>query len=178
MTDPAISTMATNLEAKTGRSLDAWVALVQATGLDKHGQIMKLLKSEHGLTHGYANLIAMTALNPPSSDEDLVEAQYAGAKAALLPVYEAAVAMASSLGDDVEVAPKKTYVSLRRGKQFGLVKPASQTRLEIGLNLPDKPGTDRLKPTQGMCTHIVNISSVEEVDDELRGWLAVAYERA
>jgi predicted transport protein len=178
MTDPAISTMATNLEAKTGRSLTEWVALVQATGLDKHGQIMKLLKSDYGLTHGYANLIAMTALNPPSSDEDLVKAQYAGGKAALLPVYEAVVAMASRLGGDVEVAPRKTYVSLRRSKQFGLVKPASRARLEIGLNLPDKPGTDRLKPTQGMCTHIVNVSSVEDIDEELRGWLAAAYQRA
>ncbi len=177
MTDPAFATMASNLEEKTGRSLDSWVELVRAEGLTKHGQIIRYLKSEHGMTHGYANLVAMQSLHQPATADELVAAQYRG-KEQLRPIYEAVMAMAMSLGADVEPAPKKTYVSLRRNKQFGLLKPASKSRMEVGLNLPDASATERLTATSGMCTHIVNLSSVAEVDEELRGWLSAAYERA
>lgn len=176
MSDPA-TTMATNLAARTGRSLEEWIELVQAAGLGKHGQVISYLKREHGMTHGYANFVAMQALNQPASDDELVAGQYVG-KEAVRPIYEAALAMATGLGADVEPAPKKTYVSLRRSKQFALLKPATRTQLEIGLNLPGTPGTERLRATDGMCTHIVRVASVEEVDDELRGWLSEAYARA
>ncbi len=177
MTDPAIETMARNLEDKTGRSLESWIDLVRAQELTRHGQIISYLKSEHGMTHGYANLVAMQALHQPATEDELVAAQYSG-KEHLRPIYEAALAMAMGLGADVEPAPKKTYVSLRRNKQFGLLKPASKSRMEVGLNLPDETPTDRLTATTGMCTHIVSLTSVDEVDDELRGWLTSAYERA
>ena len=177
MTDPATVTMAANLQARTGRSLEAWIELVRTEGLGKHGHIMSFLKDEHGMTHGYANFVALQALNPPASGGELLAAQYAG-KEPLRPVYEAALAMAANLGRDVEPAPKKTYVSLRRSKQFALLKPATSTALEIGLNLPGTPATDRLRPASGMCTHAVRVSSVEEVDEELHGWLRAAYEQA
>ncbi len=141
------------------------------------GQIINYLKSEHGMTHGYANLVAMQALHQPATEDELVAAQYSG-KEQLRPIYEAALAMAMGLGADVEPAPKKTYVSLRRNKQFALLKPATKTRLEVGLNLPGETATDRLTATTGMCTHIVTIASVDEVDEEVRGWLTAAYERA
>ena len=121
---------------------------------------------------------AKTALAVPTTEEALVDAQYAGAKAGIRPIYEAALAKATGLGADVEVAPKKTYVSLRRTKQFALIKAATRSDIEIGLNLAGEPGTDRLKETSGMCTHTVRVGSVEAVDDELQGWLAAAYERA
>ncbi len=177
MTDPAIATMARNLEDKTGRSLESWTELVRAEGLTKHGKIMSYLKSEHGMTHGYANLVAMQVLHQPATDDELVTAQYSG-KERLRPIYEALLAMATGLGADVEPAPKKTYVSLRRNKQFGLLKPASKSRMEVGLNLPGESATERLTATTGMCTHIVSLTSVDEVDDELRGWLTAAYEHA
>ena len=176
--DPAVATMAANLAEKTGRSLYGWVELVRAQGIEKHGQIISYLKSEHGMTHGYANFVATHVRYEPTTDDALVAAQYSGAKAGLRPTYEAALGAATGLGADVDVAPKKTYVSLRRRKQFALIKPATSTRVEVGLNLRGVPGTARLVPTSGMCTHLVRIASPDEVDDELRGWLAAAYERA
>jgi predicted transport protein len=177
-TDAAIDTMATNLEQKTGRSLDDWVALVRAQHLEKHGQMITYLKTEHGMTHGYANLVATQVRSQPGSEDDLVAAQYAGPKARLRPMYEAVLAEATGLGPDVEVAPKKTYVSLRRHKQFALVKAATRSQIEIGFNLAGEPGSDRLRPTSGMCSHTLRIGSVDEIDAELRGWLRAAYERA
>jgi hypothetical protein len=49
--------MIANLPNTTGKTLGEWVTLIAASGLDKNGAIMKLLKGEHGVTHGYANLI-------------------------------------------------------------------------------------------------------------------------
>lgn len=176
--DAATQTMIDNLPAKTGRSLDEWFAVLDAAGLEKHGQAMALLKGEHGMSHGFANLVALRHRARdagPVTADDLVDAQYAGAKAALRPVLDRLVSAATSFGDDVEVAPKKTGVSLRRRKQFALVEAASAKRVAVGLNLADAPATERLKAAGGMCTHRVDVASLDEVDDELLGWLRDAY---
>ena len=68
--------------------------------------------------------------------------------------------------------------ALRRSKQFGTVGPASGGRLEIGLNLKGVEPTGRLEASTGMCTHRVRLSGPQELDDEVRGWLREAYERA
>ena len=179
--DSQTQAMIDNLPARTGRSLQEWYAVLASADPGTHGTGLKLLKSEHGVSHGYANLI-MTMYrsrdSAPSSDEDLVDAQYSGAKAALRPVYDRLVAAARGFGDDVEVAPKKTGVSLRRSKQFALVEVPSARRVRLGLNLRGEQGTDRLREAGGMCTHTVDVTGVDEVDDELLGWLRAAYERA
>lgn len=168
-----------NLQARTGHTMDEWMVLVAASGLEKHGEIMAWLKSTHGVSHGFANGIALAfrSRGSASSDLDLVDAQYSGGKAALRPVYEAIVAAARGLGPDVEVAPKKTGVSLRRSTQFALVEPASAARIRLGLQLRDHPAGDRLTTAKGMCSHAVDVRSVDDVDAELEGWLRTAYER-
>jgi hypothetical protein len=55
-------TMIQNLEAKTGKSLGEWLRLAKAAKHERHGELVKFLKSEHGMTHGYANLIAHKTL--------------------------------------------------------------------------------------------------------------------
>jgi len=113
--DPAVVTMEANLAEKTGRAVSEWVRLVRGTTLAKHGEIVKFLKSEHGFTHGYANLVAHRSLESSAdhhADTDLVDAQYAGPKSGLRPIYEKILQALKGFGPDLEVAPKKTYVSL------------------------------------------------------------------
>ncbi len=96
------------------------------------------------------------------------------------PIYDALEACAKSLGDDVQIAPKKTSVAFRRSKNFAVVTPATKTRVDLGLNLKGEPGTLRLieeKPGS-MCTHKIKLQAVEEVDDEVKAWLKAAYEKA
>ncbi|MBA2724480.1 MAG: DUF4287 domain-containing protein [Actinobacteria bacterium] len=173
--------MATNLEAKTGRSMSSWIETVLASGKVKHGEMIAYLKEEHGLTHGYANLVAHTARQQaaggPVAEADLVAAQYAG-KEHLRPIYEALIRAISAFGGDVGLAPKKAGVSLRRRKQFALIEPTTKTRIDIGINLKGTPPTNRLKAAGGMCTHKVGVTNLEQVDDELVGWLRAAYEQA
>lgn len=180
--DDAAAKMAENLEKKTGKSLAEWVAIARGTGLTKHGEIMKVLKGEHGLTHGYANMISSTARK--SDDEakpDLVENQYSGAKAELKPIYNSILGVVQTFGNDVELAPKKAYVSFRRAKQFAIVQPSTKTRVDVGINLKGDDPTDRLEASgsfNSMVSHRVRLTAVDQVNDELIGWLREAYERA
>ena len=109
--DDAMATMIANLKEKTGRTLPEWVKLVAKSGLDKHGLIVAMLKADHGVSHGYANLIAATALQgdgPAPGGDDLVAAMFAGEKQALLPVWTAIEKAVRAFGGDVDVSPKKT----------------------------------------------------------------------
>ncbi|HEY7600779.1 MAG TPA: DUF5655 domain-containing protein [Candidatus Limnocylindrales bacterium] len=178
--DRATATQIANIERATGRSLAEWAQLIADSGLEKHGQIVAMLQ-QHGLTYGNANTLAhkareLLAGGEPSGD-DLVAAQYAGRNAGLRPLYESVLARVRQLGPDIELAPKKAYVSLRRRKQFAQLGPAAG-QLEVCLNLPGKPATERLRPTSGMATHRVRIADVAGLDGELLGWLKEAYDRA
>lgn len=175
-------TMIDNLPAKTGKSLAEWLDLLVAKGEMKHGEMVKFLKSDHGMGHGFANLVAHTRLNPrPTEGDGLVDDQYSGTKSGLLPIYDRLIEAVKAFGDDVEIAPKKTYVSLRRNKQFGLIQASTKTRVDVGLNLKDEPPTERLELSgsfNGMVSHRVRVNDVEEVDGPLVAWLREAYEGA
>ena len=177
-------TMVDNLKQKTGRTLEGWLKIVARSKLQKHGEIVKHLKSEHGMTHGYANMIAHSALQSAASahdDGDLIAAQYAGAKAALQPIYDALIKAVGKFGNDVEISPKKAYVSLRRNKQFAIVQPSTKTRVDVGVNLKDVEATDRLEASgsfNAMVSHRVRVTKNSGVDKQLIGWLKKAYEQS
>jgi len=178
--EKALQTMIDNMPDKTGKSLDEWKKILKAKGFVKHGEAMKFLKGEHGVTHGFANTIVQLSKDDSPASDDLVAAQYKG-KESLKPIHDAILKMCQAFGDDVDVTPKKTTVSVIRKKQFALIKPATKTRIDLGLKLKGKPTTDRLGdsgPFGSMCTHRVQITDVSQVDKELKGWLKEAYEGA
>jgi Domain of unknown function (DUF5655)/Domain of unknown function (DUF4287) len=184
--EQALQTQLANIQKKTGKSLAELTALVRQSGLTKHGEIRDHLKRELGLGHGDANTLTHAALNPatvapaaatgPGAALDEI---YTGPKAALRPVHEAFMAAIAGFGE-FEIAPKKGYVSLRRRKQFAMIGPATNTRVEVGLNMKDVPGTERLlaQPPGGMCQYKVMLTHPDEVDAELLGWVRQAYDGA
>ena len=178
--DKALQTMINNMPEKTGKSLEEWKKILKAKSFEKHGEAMKFLKGEHGVTHGFANtIIALSKDTNPSAD-DLVNEQYKG-KEDLLPIYNKLIAVTSAFGTDVVKTPKKTTVSIIRKRQFALIKPATKSRIDLGLKLKDTPTTKRLGnsgPFGTMCTHRVQITHVSEVDDQLISWLREAYNKA
>jgi predicted transport protein len=176
--------MIENLEKNTGKSLSQWIAIVQQEQLEKHGQIIKFLKETHGFTHGFANLVAhksrQSDAGSATDKNELIDQQYTG-KEHFKPLYEQLLARIQQLGNDVEVAPKKAYVSLRRKKQFALLKPATKTRFEIGLNIKGQPAQGKLTAitkANAMCSHQINLTGTEDLDEEVFNWLQKAYEGA
>ena len=172
--------MEEGLKEKTGKPLEYWVEILKQTKLEKHMQMVKFLKENHGFTHGFANMVALKAREAGADDfstEGLILNQYKG-KEHLRPIGEKIIELAKSFGNDVEVAPKKANVSLRRKKQFALVQPPTKTRIDLGLKFKDKPFEGRLEksgPFGTMCSHGVQITSIDQVDDELINLLKLAY---
>ena len=178
--DKVLQTMINNMPEKTGKSLEEWKAILKEKAFAKHGEAMKFLKGEHGVTHGFANTIIQLSKENNDSDEDLVANQYKG-KETLIPIYEKVLKAVDSFGEDVKKTPKKSTVSIIRKRQFVLIKPATKTRIDLGLKLKGVPTTDRLQnsgPFGSMCTHRVQLTSENDVDDELIGWMRDAYDMA
>jgi hypothetical protein len=178
--DQALQTMIDNMPSKTGKSLQEWKKILQAKQFVKHSEGVNYLKSEHGVTHGFANTIVTLSKEENSTEEDLVSNQYKG-KESLLPIYEELLSVVKEFGDDVKITPKKTSVSIIRKKQFALINPATKTRIDLGLKLVGKELTDRLEnsgPFGTMCTHRVKLMERSDVDTELITWLKEAYEKA
>jgi hypothetical protein len=185
--DKALASQMTNIQAKTGKSLDELYAVIQQSAFTTHGTIRSFLKETLGLGHGDANTLTTFYLKsavspnppPPIPDGDVLASIYHGSKAALRTLHDALMSAINDFGP-FEVAPKKAYVSLRRKKQFVMIGPSTQTRVEVGLNMKDVAPTARLiaLPAGGMCQYKVNISELAEVDAELLAWIRFAYDRA
>ena len=184
--DRAYETYLRNIETTTGKSLDELGALVKASGLTRHGELRGWAQKELGLGYGYANALihhtfktAGPAAVAGVTTEAAVDEIYTGPKAALRPIHDTLLPLVEELGE-FEIAPKKGYISLRRKKQFGMVGPATNTRVEVGLNLKGIEGTERLKAQApgGMCQFKVQVTDASQVDDELMGWIRQAYDQA
>lgn len=182
--DKALQTMIENLKKNTGKSLEQWIKIVQKQNFAKHGEIMKFLKGEHGLTHGYANLVAHKSKSSDAGSvenkDDLILTQYKG-KEHLKPIYDVLMKKIQKFGKDIEVAPKKAYVSLRRKKQFAMLIPATKTRFEIGLNAKGVEGDDlaeAITKANSMCSHKIKITDKKEISKAVIDWIKTAYESA
>src|ERR1700674_3366231 len=181
--EDALRTQVRNIEAKYGRPMSGWIKLVRDRGLTKHGEILALLKTEYAMSHGDANRVALVARDAitgsgRAAGGDPADDLYTGKLASLRPVHDQLMAAVNALGKDIEVAPKRGYVSLRRTKQFGMIQPVAG-RVDVGLILKDEPAGGRLEKNPiVMFTHRVRVSRLDEIDVELLAWLKRAYDRA
>jgi hypothetical protein len=186
--DKALETQLNNIQRKTGKSLDELAAIVRSSGLSKHGEIRDMLKSTLKLGHGDANTLVHHVLKSDGasaakaaglSGDTVLDEIYSGPKAALRPIHDALMAAINKFGE-FEVAPKKGYVSLRRKRQFAMIGPATNTRVEVGLNMKDVLGGARLEqlPPKGMCSHKLRVTAASEVDKQLIAWIRQAYDSA
>lgn len=179
--DKATATQIANIEKMTGNSLAYWINVVQTSGLEKHGELVNYLKSQHGFTHGNANVIVHFAkkshAGAADNQDELIVAQYQG-KEELHQWYNRIMLVVATFGTDIEIAPKKAYVSLRRKKQFAIIQPSTKTRLDVGLNIKDTPVSGLCEPAgswNSMCTHRIKVEHGSQLDDELFSWLRKAY---
>lgn len=180
MADPqaALATQLRHIETKTGKTLAQLHELIAQSGLAKHGEVRSMLMERFALGHGDANTLAHAAkADATTAADDPLDAIYTGAKAGLRPLHDTLMTRIEKLGA-FDVAPKKTYLSLRRKKQFAMVGPATKEQIEVGLNIKSLPTDARLKalPAGGMCQYTVRLSTAAEIDAALLGWIRAAYD--
>jgi Domain of unknown function (DUF5655)/Domain of unknown function (DUF4287) len=186
--DKALATQMANIVKRTGKSIPELTAIVKGSGLAKHGELVAMLKSTLGMGHGDANTLVhmvrksdgqSAATAQGLSAEQVLGGLYTGPKAALRPIHDRLLVAMRKFGG-FEEAPKKTYVSYRRKKQFAMIGPATNTRVEVGLNMKGVKATDRLLglPAGQMCNFKVKLTDAKEVDAELLAWIKTAYEAA
>jgi hypothetical protein len=85
------------------------------------------------------------------------------------------------MGKDVKACPCQTIVPLYRKRVFAQIKPTTRTRIDFGLALKDTKATGRLTDTGGFAkkdriTHRFAITSLADIDAEVKRWLRTAYE--
>ncbi|MEJ2854818.1 MULTISPECIES: DUF5655 domain-containing protein [unclassified Saccharothrix] len=185
MDSPAdmMSAIAASMKERTGRTLDEWVDLVAASGLDPLDQkaVRAWLRDTHGVKQNSQWTIADAAARAAGWVEpttaEYVDSQYTGRKASLRPVYDRVEVLALGLGEDVRVEGRSTYVPFVRGRQFAAVQ-ALTTHVVLGLRFTDAPASDRLTPGgPGQSTHKLSLAGTDEVDGEVEALLRAAYEQ-
>lgn len=186
--EKAKMTQLSNIEKKTGKTLVELTLFIQSSGLSKHGEIRSMLMEKLGLTYGDAHNLALYALNADAqlaakekglSTTEVLDEIYSGPKASLRPIHEKLMSAIEQFGE-FEIVPKKGYVSLRRKRQFAMLGPGSNTRVELGINIKSIEDDERLipQPAGSMCNYKVKLTEVNQVDEIIIGWVRKAYETA
>lgn len=187
-----VQAMLANLPKKTGKSLDEWVEVLKESGPPTDKERHVWLKSVHKLGNTYAGIVVDRAANREggwvNSDPEAnlraaagyVETMFAGPKAGLRPIFEELVRLGRSLGSDVKVCPCETIVPLYRNHVFAQIKPSTNSRIDFGFALKAQTPVGRLISTGGFAkgdriTHRIPLTSLAEIDDDVRKWLSVAY---
>jgi Domain of unknown function (DUF5655)/Domain of unknown function (DUF4287) len=172
------------LLTKTGKDLDHWVGVARSACITGHMALVEHLKHVHGLGHGHANSVVHAANASAAAlqdDDTLIAAMFEGPRAVWRPTYDALVAAVTGFGDDIELAPKKGYVSLRRKKQFALFQPSTKDRFDVGLALKGVEPEGVLEMSgswNAMVSHRMRIAFGEPAEAVLVEWLHIAYDRA
>ena len=181
-----------NLKTKTGRTIDEWIAFVKKSGPKTEPGRRVWLKETHKLGTNYAWWIAERA-EGKGGDEDSPEAyleqapkyvveMYAGKRSALKPIYDKLLKLGLGIGDEAKACPCKTMVPLYREHVFAEIKPATNSRIDLGLALAKiavrvPARIEAIKNSKGnRITHRIPIESIDQVDEFVEKWLRKAYE--
>ena len=179
------------LEERTGRSAEEWVRIATRDGPAGSAARREWLKKTHAFTTNYALWISDLSLGQGLADldpdayleaaEGYVEAMFSGKRAPLRPLYERVLEIALALAPDVKACPGRTAVPLYRSHVFAQIKPATNSRIDLGLALGNLPATPPLIDTGGYAkkdriTHRIPLSTVDDITAGAKRWLKKAYD--
>ncbi len=128
--------------------------------------------------------LAPEAAPPVPTPEALLDAQFAGPRAALRPLYEALVHVAKRVGSQTKPVPALGFVAFtRKGIPFAVVKVVGKLRMDLGLALEAQTPNPRWKKSRKLAgveriTHRAELYELPDIDGELVQWVKRAYELA
>ncbi len=171
------------LKAKTGKTLEEWIAVVKQSGLLRTKEQADHLKSEHGLGHFQAQVIAKRFSSTGASEDEqqLVAQQFKGPNEPLRPLYERLVSEVLRLGGDIHIKPCKTYIPFYRKSQFLIARPKNGV-LYLGLPLVSEEFEGKKSDVKGLGMPekiglAIPIQSAADLDYAVIGTIALAYGR-
>lgn len=172
------------LESRTGQDVLAWNERIAAAApQDRAGEpALRQWLSAEGVT-GYAQaLLVWETFGYPeflvADAEELIDKQYAD-RPWLRPVFDTVLTTLPALPGPVTVQARGTLVSLVSPRRtFAVLKPTTKSRIDLGLRLDSTQPEGRLHEAKnlGQATVRIPLSTSGDVDDEVRHWLARAYE--
>jgi hypothetical protein len=181
-----------DLKQKTGRSLEEWLRLIEREGPPTEKERRDWLKQKYDLGTNIAGMFAERSVGKSEemSDGDqylqaaerYVDEMFSGKKERLRPIYDALLKLGLNIGKEARACPCQTIVPLYRKHVFAQIKPTTQTRIDFGLALGNLKTPRQLIDTGGYAkkdriTHRIEIASLKDIDDEVKRWLKVAYDR-
>ena len=182
--DKAYATQIANIEKNTVKKITEWIAIVNKSGFSKHGELVNFLKEKHAFTHGNANMVVHYAkqshAGAAENGDDLIIEQYKG-KESLKAWYDKIMAEVIRFGNDVEISPKKAYVSIRRKKQFAILQPSTKDRLDVGLSIKGLETSGNVLAAgswNAMCTHRVIVEDEKSINKDLINLIKQSYDQA
>ena len=169
------------LKRRTGQDLEGWNARVREAGLTDEAALRAWL-TEQGVMGYPQSLLVMERFGYPdflvANAEELLDGQYRD-RPRLRIIFDAIVSLAATLGE-MTVQVRKGYVSLVTPRRtFAAIQATTKTRVDLGLRLTDLQPAGRLESAAGMgsgqVTLRIALEGVDEVDDEVAGWMRRAY---
>jgi len=154
-----------NLEAQTGRSLEAWVEVMKACPETGKKAQAAWLKSNHGLGINHASYV-ISAADPGGGlgwdDPDGLRAAL-WTDAGSLAILEAVERIAAGV-DGVVPTQRKGYTAWSRSVQFAAMRPLKGGRALLGLKL-EPEASARLSAAMRKESWSERLTAVVELDD-------------
>ena len=179
-----MSSVTDSMKERTGKTLEEWVAAVQATKIDPLNQkaVRNWLKDQGVLQNSQwaiADAAARAAGWERPSVEGYIDSQYQGEKADLRPIFDALREIVEGLGDDVTAEGRGGYTPFVRKRQFIAVQASTKTRIDLGLRFKQAPDSALLSTASlpGQSTHKLGLSSVDDITGEVIDMIRLAYEQ-
>lgn len=132
-----------NLPEKTGKSLEEWVRIARSIPVSKPSELVKKLKSDHGLGHVQAQTIVWRLNGETPYVETAGYEEGIFRSEGNLERYQVLKTTLLALGADVKAKPCKTYIPFYRNRQFAILTERKGA-LILGLALPEGDYPDLL----------------------------------
>jgi len=172
------------LQRRTGENLEVWNARVRDSGIGDEAGLRSWL-AEQGVSDYPQSLLVMERFGYPdflvASADELLGGQYRD-RPQLRPILEALLTHAAALGQ-ITVQVRKGYVSLVSPRRtFAAIQATTKTRVDLGLRLANREPSGGLESAAGMGSGQVSLRvalrTLDDVDDEVEGWMRLAYEES
>ena len=170
------------LHERYGKTLEDWMAICAAAGLEKKMDFVRFLKQEHGVKHGEAFVLTQIYFNDGKlvygNPEALLQEQYKTSESRKL-YDDLSETIVNTIDQPVKLGVCKGYVSVLGAKQFAVILP-KRGSIWIGLALGDEPTTEVLKTAKNIggidkINRYVEITNMKDWSGQIAEYIVQSY---